>query len=82
MELKDLKQIPDDKLEQISAGAAGVATVAILSAIPAIVNSIAPIVGIIKSSLSANGEIKTKEATYKWDDTKTADSIAKNYVLF
>ncbi|UUD35921.1 hypothetical protein NPA08_03045 [Mycoplasmopsis citelli] len=56
----------------------GFAIAALISAIPLLINSVAPIVGLIKSSFSVSGEIKDKSNSYKWDNSKNVDKSGTN----
>lgn len=67
MKLQDLKRVDEQELKHIQPG---FALVALITAIPTIVNAIASVVGLIKTSLTDNGEIKDKINTFKWDNSK------------
>ncbi|UUM20022.1 MULTISPECIES: hypothetical protein [unclassified Mycoplasma] len=75
MKLNQLSKIPQSDYVNI---VPGFAIAALLSAIPLIINSIAPIVGLIKSSFSISGEIKDKTNSYKWDNSKTIEKASPN----
>ncbi|APJ38601.1 hypothetical protein [Mycoplasmopsis pullorum] len=79
MKINELKPASNKDLAKIEPGSA---LVTFLSAIPLVVNAIAPVVGLIKSTLSSDGEIKTKEATFKWDDAPKASQKTTEKILF
>ncbi|WP_025755313.1 hypothetical protein [Mycoplasmopsis cricetuli] len=71
MKISNLELVKSEQLQYFQPG---FAISSLLVAIPALINVIAPIVGLIKSTLSVSGEIKDKNSTFKWDNSKVADS--------
>lgn len=79
MKLNELKRVDKDDYDKIEPGAVASVLVTLL---PQLIYAITPIIGLIKSSLSNAGEMKTKEATYKWDYTKDKSVQNDNLVIF
>ncbi|AWX70441.1 hypothetical protein HUN03_00031 [Mycoplasmopsis anatis] len=79
MKLSELKKVSQKDYEKIEPGAVASMLITLL---PQLIYAITPIVGLIKSSISNSGEMKTKEATYKWDYTKDKTSQSDSLVIF
>ncbi|RIV16794.1 hypothetical protein [Mycoplasmopsis gallopavonis] len=70
MKLEQLSKISPEKYKDLTVG---FSLIALATGIGAIANAIAPLIGLIKTSLAPQGEIKDKLVSYKWqlNDSKT-----------
>ncbi|VEU76525.1 hypothetical protein [Mycoplasmopsis columboralis] len=75
MKINELPQVSEEDLNHINPG---FSLVALATALPLIVEAIAPIIGLIKSSLAISGEIKDKNNSFKWDNSKKVEKTSTN----
>ncbi|AWX42692.1 Uncharacterised protein [Metamycoplasma cloacale] len=67
--MHNLKILSNEKKRDIQAGFAATTISSILSFIPTGISIVSSIIGAIKSLTSAKAEIKTKDFSYKWDQS-------------
>lgn len=78
MKLTQLQELNEIQLEKIEPGA-WVTT--LIAAIPSILTALNPIIGLFKTTFSEKGELKTKDTSYKWENTPKKSSINEKYYL-
>lgn len=65
-------KVDDNKLKTLEGGLAISSVIAaITSLVPAGISLISSIIGTVKATTAPKGEIKTKDQTYKWDNSET-----------
>ncbi|MEE3928071.1 hypothetical protein V2E24_00575 [Mycoplasmopsis ciconiae] len=80
MKLNEFEKLTPQEYSKITPGSS---LALLVSTLPSLISAIAPLVGLIKASISDNGEIKTKESTFKWDYQKSnSANKEKNVFLF
>ena len=80
--MKNFNQIDKSKLKNYEGGFAISTFVSTLitTIIPGIIGIAGSAIGVIKSGMSAKGEIKTKDYNYKWDNSSSSSMISNgNY---
>ncbi|VEU58486.1 hypothetical protein [Mycoplasmopsis gallinacea] len=80
MKLNELEKIESQKELKTEAG---FALSTLITSLPLIISSIAPLVGLIKSAIAPEGEIKDKLVQFKWNNNvKKASNTLDYYSVF
>ncbi|QGZ97368.1 hypothetical protein GE118_00940 [Mycoplasma sp. NEAQ87857] len=76
-----MKKLDNKQLNDLTPG---FAITGLITAIGAIATAVTPIVGLIKTATAPTGEIKDKNATYKWEmpTPKVVKPTVDNYITF